>query len=113
MFRGLAGRLLGAIAFFAVDALMPAKAKAGVYGINIVKYSIQADQKVYLVDYSIQSDKKVYVAGKCKGTGGTDVYLVDYSIEADEKWHIVDYSSEADMKMCLSGDIDEWFDQAD
>ena len=66
-----------------------------------------------MVTHCIQSDKKVYVAGKCKGTGGTDVYLVDYSIEADEKWHIVDYSSEADMKMCLSGDIDEWFDQAD
>ena len=109
---GVAGALLGATGFLAVNALMPPTANAQVYGINIEDYSYRADLDVHLVDYSYQADKDVNVAGD-EDTGSTDVHLVDYSYQADEDWHIVDYSYEADMEICLTGDLEAWFEHAD
>ena len=105
--------LFCAAALLAVDGAALKEAQAGVYGINIVEYSFEADLDVHLVDYSFEADKDVYVAGECRDIGRTDVNLVDYSFEDDEDWNIVDYSFEADMEICLSGDIDEWFEHAD
>ena len=42
------GGLLGAVAFFAVDGLMPRDVQAGVAGVNIVDYSYEADMDICL-----------------------------------------------------------------
>ena len=103
--------LLPALAL-AVDCLIPPTASAQVYGINITSSSGFADLSVYLTSSSGFADKSVYVAGRCRGRGSTDVYLTTSSGFADESWYPTSSSAFADMSICLSGDIDEWFDQA-
>ena len=97
----------------AMDLLIPPVSRAQVYGINITSSSIYADMSVYLTSSSIYADKSVYVAGRCSGSGSTDVYLTSSSIYADESWYPTSSSIYADMSICLSGDIQEWFEQAD
>ena len=96
-----------------MDFLIPPVSRAQVYGINITSSSIYADTSVYLTSSSIYADKSVYVAGRCRGSGSTDVYLTSSSIYADESWYPTSSSIYADMSICLSGDIGEWFEQAD
>ena len=69
-----------------------------------------ADKWVYLSGMS-GADKWVYVAGECSARGQTWVYLSGTS-GADEWWYVTDSLSGADMTICLSGDLQEWFEQS-
>ena len=67
-----------------------------------------ADKWIYLSGRS-GADKWVYVAGKCRRRGDTWFYLSGRS-GADEWWTVVDSPIAADMTICLSGDLEEWFE---
>ena len=68
------------------------------------------DMSVYITGTS-GADKWVYVAGECSGRGDTWVYLSGTS-GADEWWYVTNSPSSADLTICLSGDLQEWFEQS-
>ena len=108
----VAGSLLGAASFFAIDGLIPSKAEAQVYGVNIQSSPFGSDLDVYLQSSPFSSDKDVYIAGKCSGTANTDVYIQSSPFGSDEDWYIQSSPFGADMEICLSGDLEHWFENA-
>ena len=69
----------------AVDGLTTPPISAQVYGINITS---------------------------SPGYSDLDVYLTSSPGYADEDWYVTSSAGYADMSICLSGDIEEWIEQA-
>jgi len=80
-------------------------------GVHVESIDV-ARKRIALANLEIYADKKVYVAGRCVGDGSMSIFLVDVYDWADEVWWIEDNERLADMTICLSGDIQDWNDNA-